>query len=306
MRTVWAVAAALVLSLAGCGLGVRDGGAAGSSPFDERASQVLAAWRSTPAGESWTSGLIPLDPMDWVEGTESIYRSGDGDERGNAKIAIGSGWYRLDGRLPSDKPADTTVRFPHGGTLTVPVVTAAEAFAAIHRGDADASCTGAGCTLTVTGARLGTASIRTSRGSVEAPVWRFTVAELRVPVVRLAAGGPRVVALSEPALEWDVRYGRVMAVVPTSKATELTLIYEGGNCSDRANSFVHEEADAIVVGARDIPKPGNCGGVGLTKTIAVTLAAPLGNRVLLDATSGMPLALGDCHGVFPRAAITGC
>jgi hypothetical protein len=312
------LAALAVLAMAACGEGA-GGAGGGSDQFTDRAEEVLAAWRSSGAAEPWQSGLIPLDPVDWVErdGDKSIYQGGDaGEAAGDAKLALAGGSYRLSGALPTEAPPDATVRFPDGGALTVPVMTAQAAFDALNRQQVAADCTRPTCTLTVTGAQLGTAPIRTSRGEAEVPVWRFTVTELTVPVVRLAAGPSGVVTLDPPKLEYDLRFSGVEAVVPAAGPAEasaaaaspagaeaagttaLTLHFTGGACMDTTEGLVYETDDAVVLGVRIISKPGTCIALGVPSTTSATLAAPLGSRVLLDATSGQPLLLGDCRQIF--------
>ena len=128
-----------------------------------------------------------------------------------AKEAFGRQTFRLAVELPARTPADGTIRFADG-SLTVPLISAAEAYGRIDQGDPPPCPTGpavppppvpsdagpdtsvssgitpADCgVLTVTGVALGQATLRTSRGEAKVPAWRFAIRELGGKAVTYAA-----------------------------------------------------------------------------------------------------------------------
>jgi hypothetical protein len=281
--------------------------------FPAHAQAVAEAWRATvagPAGSGWRTGFVPLQDL--------VLAPALGPD-GDLRYAFSSGWYRLAASLPASAPATGTVRFPDGTTTRVGVMGAGEAYAEIDRGDPPCAAalsppsptsvgTGPGgsvgapaehtcAVLTVTGATLGTASLRTSRGLAEVPAWRFTVAELRGPVLRVAVAPGAVTAPPSPAAPPPaVPEGLAPASgVTLAGHTTLTFAVGTGECQDDPRGLRYETGDAVVVaGAADSPDRGGqeeCGLAMALNQVSVTLDRPLGARVVLDAMTGRPLAL---------------
>ncbi|GAA2709282.1 hypothetical protein GCM10010429_23550 [Micromonospora olivasterospora] len=91
--------------------------------FRQRATAVAEAWRP---GQDWASGYLPLqDPTVLV---------GDPGFTTDTEQAFRAGWYREQITLPTDEPADGTIRFPDG-TLTAPLVSAVDAYRQLDQGD---------------------------------------------------------------------------------------------------------------------------------------------------------------------------
>ncbi|WP_371785076.1 hypothetical protein [Streptosporangium subroseum] len=89
-----------------------------------------------------------------------------------------NGAWALDVDLPTGSPTGTQLRWPDGSTLTVPLITAATAYAERSKPDdfVEEDCPPGGCTtLRVTGAELRDIPLLTSRGIIQAPAWHFTV-----------------------------------------------------------------------------------------------------------------------------------
>ena len=185
-----------------------SGAPVGREAFGKRAAAVAEAWSPMPA---WHTGYVPLQ--------EPTVLVGDPGFSVDTKTAFSAGWYRDQIALPAAVPADGTVRFPDG-TLTVPLVSAAEAYRQLDQGDPP-PCGGrpkapntppAGATggpdnavsspetacipLTVTAVKLGTVPLRTSRGQADVPAWLFTVEEMTAPVARVAVAPEAVTAVS--------------------------------------------------------------------------------------------------------------
>ncbi|HET8660876.1 MAG TPA: hypothetical protein VFM55_17970 [Micromonosporaceae bacterium] len=305
-RSVIALAAAALLA-AGC---AQPGTGSGSEPdpdlnekFDQRARQVAQAWTASTASGAWRTGFVPLGPL-----TEA---PAGGFPSGELKEAYNHGIYVLRTDLPATRPADGTIRFPADrATLTVPLVSAREAYAAIDRGDpqcvspppaapaptgpngsvsttAPQSC----AALTVTGVRLGTVMVRTSRGEASVPAWLFTVAEVREPVTRLAVAPSAITPVPRASVpDWGHQRGLVTAQhVIQVAGDELTFALGVGACdTDIRPLFLETDAAVVVAGTARTPA-GPCNMMLKFEPVTVTLAGPLGARVVLDAVSGLPL-----------------
>ncbi|WP_431896282.1 hypothetical protein [Micromonospora haikouensis] len=104
------------------------GGPAGSADqrfagFGQRADEVAGAWRP---GTAWTSGYLPLQ--------EPTVLLGDPGFSADTEQAFRNGWYREQIEVPTARPADGAIRFPDG-TLTVKLLSAAEAYRQLDQGD---------------------------------------------------------------------------------------------------------------------------------------------------------------------------
>lgn len=126
-RALALVALPLMLLAAGCARPGTEPGGSGPDEhresFDQRALAVAEAFRPGP---SWTTGYVPLqDPTVLL---------GDPGFTPETEQAFLAGWYRDQIRMPTAKPGTGSIRFPDG-TLTVPLVTAAEAYRQLDQGD---------------------------------------------------------------------------------------------------------------------------------------------------------------------------
>ncbi|MBO4209242.1 hypothetical protein [Micromonospora echinofusca] len=270
--------------------------------FDQRAAEVAESWRRSAASTAWRTGYVPLG--------DATVLVGDPGFSGDTKQAFLNGWYRDQVALPARTPAPGTVRFPDG-TLTVPLISAAEAYRQLDRGDpppcaarpARPPATGSGpdsavsnpadtacIPLTVTGVKLGTAQVATSRGPATVPAWLFTVEELATPVARLAVA-PSAVA---PVPSASVPASPVDGLVVTQELTAAdgtTLSYKLGigACDSSPTALVAEFDDIVVIGGGIIPSTGICTAQLVLAPVSVTLDAPLGARPVLDGVTGQPM-----------------
>ncbi|MGK5738500.1 hypothetical protein [Micromonospora sp. URMC 103] len=284
----------------------------GSSPdhryegFHQRATEVAEAWRPDPG---WTSGYVPL------EGPTVL--TGDPGFTPDTEMAFRAGWYREQIDLPGARPADGVIRFPDG-TLTVPLVSAGEAYRQLDQGDppvcegrpqvpplpkhgptiepgpdgwATSAPRNACIPLTVTAVRLGTASVLTSRGEAQVPAWLFTVDELTSPVARLAVAADAVTAVPEPAAPGrPAPDGFVGAQdIESVDGTRLTYRLGVGACDTDITPLVQEHDGAVVVGGWVTQATDVCTEQLKLEPVTVTLTAPLGARPVLDVLTGTPL-----------------
>nr|QLJ99580.1 hypothetical protein HZU44_05525 [Micromonospora carbonacea] len=133
MRRVLAlVGLPLLVVAAGCAPAgsepTADGTPAGSpdhrfEAFHQRAVEIAEAWRP---GTAWTGGYLPLQ--------EPTVLLGDPGFSADTEQAFRNGWYREQIAVPTARPAAGAIRFPDG-TLTVPLVSAAEAYRQLDQGD---------------------------------------------------------------------------------------------------------------------------------------------------------------------------
>ncbi|MFE9688660.1 hypothetical protein [Micromonospora sp. NPDC005806] len=283
--------------------------------FDQRAAEVADAWRP---GQAWRSGYVPLE--------DATVLTGDPGFTGEAKLAFSNGWFRDQIPMPTATPPDGTIRFPDG-TLRVPLVSAAEAYAQMDKGDpppcdgrpaalpptagtglpkpggptiepgpdgpvsspADTPCV----QLTVTGMKMGSAPVRTSRGQAEVPAWLFTVEGMRVPVARLAVAPPAIGAVPQGMGGDRPLTGGLVTTQSLDAVDGTRLDYRVGvgACDTGLTPLVLERDDVVVLGAGVTPPTGPCTLQLVMKPVSVTLKAPLGDRAVLDVAGGTPLTV---------------
>ena len=312
MRRLIVALAAAAIVLAGCVLaGCGNGGVGTGTPrdrpdFDRRAKDIVQAWHDAGLDTAWKTGFVPLESLTQFEWDMSLRKDASNiDRAGEVKAAIGNGWYRLAGPLPAGTPDPGQVRFADGTAMSVPVVSAEDAYAALHNPAAPpvASCGTASCALTITGARLATTTIRSSRGPATVPAWIFTVSEVTVPAIRVAVAPSAVTPLPDPDKVWSQAPGftRLEAVVqrgnasPAVQARRLTLHFTGGVCEETRTAHVYETPELVVLGVIVTPRGlGACSSVGIPSTLDIELAEPVGDRVLLDVATSQPVTLDDC------------
>jgi hypothetical protein len=313
-----AAIAVFLVVLSGCGAG--EGTGAGDAPdvrtaFEAAADRVAAAWRTAPLSSAWRSGYVPLR-------SATVVRHDPGFDD-DTKQAFLAGWYRATTALPGTRPANGVIRFPDG-SLTVPLISAREAYGQLDQGDPPAcpdrttdpgsATTGPGagatgpdaptsttldsCTsLTVTAAELGTVTVRTSRGDAHVPAWLFTVAELSAgPVARVAvadsAVGPVPTVGIPEATGVPPEFVTAQDLVEVDGA-RLTYRLGVGACDTKITPLVQEYPDLVVVAGHVVRTTGVCTEQLLLAPVAVTLGAPLGARPVLSIAGPAPLLLTD-------------
>ncbi|MEV0605232.1 hypothetical protein AB0I61_02500 [Polymorphospora rubra] len=296
---------ALCVTLTACGQ--NPGGPGDPAPvqdgFAERAAAVAETWRARPA-DAWHTGYLPLQNATVLPGNPKL----DAD----AEMAFNAGWYVLKATLPADAPSEGVVRFADG-ELPTALVGAAEAYRELDQGDPPAcpppggaqptptggpdgtASSAAPCgVLTVTGVELGEVAVLTSRGEARVPAWLFQVTELPVPVARVAVAPADTAALPQVAEPTGAPPAGLVTVQDLSDVdgSQITFRLGIGACDTDPRPFVEEFDDVVVVsGTVTRPTAGECTDQLLFEPVAVTLAAPLGDRPVLDAVSGQPMRL---------------
>ena len=231
------------------------------------------------------------------------------------KQAFLAGWFRTTAALPREAGGRRgTVRFGDGATLAVPLISLAEAYAALDKGDPPpcqptgagpaSTATGpdgtvahqvpGGCTaLEVTNVALGTVPLRTSRGVATVPAWLFTVRGLTGPIARVSVAPPAISAVPKanptepPDLPGLVRAEDLTAV----DGAKLTYRLGVGACDKDITALLHETDDVVVVGGSVTRPDGMCTEQLVLHPVTAALRKPLAGRPVLDVFTGQPLGL---------------
>ncbi|MGW5688545.1 hypothetical protein [Nonomuraea sp. NPDC003754] len=255
--------------------------------FEERAREVAERWQGSPDDHAWRDGFVPLEVM---------------NPRGWARVRRVPAWvnrsahngvWRLAAPLPAGSPAHAGVRWPDGSLSQVPLITAASAYAKFSR-PADLieeECPADGCRpLLVTGAELGEVPLKTSRGTIRVPAWLFTVKGVEQKYVHVAVAPSAVTARPE-RLPGGIEEVTAFDLVP-DRPHELLLQYGYGACDSIHGARAYETDHLVVVDVDEEGSGGVCPAILKTATITVTLARPLGDRLVLDSGTGVPVVRG--------------
>lgn len=287
MRTYTArvVGLLVVLALAATSCGGSDGGGGGDlvrPPHDgaKRAREVADAWDGSEAAGVWRAGYYPT--------SDAVQLPADTFRNGADKLAYERANFVLRGGLPRTAPKNAQVRWEDGGSLTLPLLSARSAYAAMARGGSDAGRPH----LTVTGARLGAMAVTTSRGAATVPAWLFTLEGYATPL-RLGALRPSPL----PAPPVGPIGNRPTGLSPlgglvkvAGDGRSVTVVATHGACDDGPVVKTLETRGSVVLSASVVgDKEGPCTSELLGEPVTVTLDRPLGDRVLLDAHTGRPL-----------------
>jgi hypothetical protein len=289
---------AAVASLTGCARGVPNATVGPGGPADGggvAVPQPGSSGNPADALAAWSSFPVDRRPRPIVLVGPSMVGYA-GYTTGAAKVAAMSGSYRLAVTLPPD-PQPTPVDLP-GGRATLPVIGAA---AAIERMKAD---TGGKpdpsvAPLAIVGIEFGTAPIDTDRGTLTLPVWRVHTADELGPTTVLAVADSalavRAGSAGPAATPGQPASGSAKASADGRRLT-LTVQEAVPHCPGQpiyqTTAGVRESATAVVVvftrtQVSAVPAdPGGACALYLKLqpvTYHVDLAAPLGNRVLVDA-----------------------
>ncbi|MFH9075071.1 hypothetical protein [Streptomyces alboflavus] len=271
-------------TLSGCGSEKKE--AADGSEVGDRARQVAAAWDGSNAAGAWQHGYFPMGEA--VQLPKGGLR-GHADQR-----AYRNETYILRGELPATAPKGGRVTWANGGSLTRPLAEADKAYKALARARVD------GPHLTVTGAKLGRMTLPTSRGPAKVPAWLFTLEGYDSPLKRAAAIPSKLPA---PPVEpvRDLPGGPLDQLVRiAADRRAVTVVALHGACDDGPKVDVLETRGSVVLSASvKNPEEGDCTKQAKKRRVTVRLERPLGDRVLLDAHTGRPLAYGQPQGPSP-------
>ncbi len=218
-------------------------------------------------------------------------------ENGMNKAALLSGRVVAAGPLPAAPQPTGQVVWDDGTTQTVQLISADDALHNLVSADAG------GCPecqpLQVTGARLNTATIQTTRGKASVPAWEYTVKGTAVRVTQVAVAGSAAVTVTP--LSWDPYNPpaglSIESATTTAGSRQLTVAFTGAPrprsepCGVDYSTEAVESAHAVVVIVIAHPHAANetCALIGARRTADANLAKPLGERVVLEVKQGLPV-----------------
>jgi hypothetical protein len=257
----------------------------------EQAQAALGRWADAVAAATNQQGFVPVGELtgqvgDWEPATG-----------GNNKSALMAGMVEATTVLPADIPPDGSVQWLDGTTRAVKLISAQQAVEELRAGSSG-SCPEC-FPLEITAARLTSGPVSTSRGPATGPLWEFTVAGTAVRVTEVAIAGKIAV---EPA-PWnpnDPPVGlSIESATGATGARQLTVAFTGApgpgdqRCGADYTAEAVESDTAIVVIVIEHPYGvvEACTAVGARRTADVELAAPLGDRAVLEVKQGLPVAV---------------
>ncbi len=253
-----------------------------------QAEAMLAAWEDAASLADPSApaliGDLTAQVGDWEEAV--------GD---NNKRALMAGVVVAATSLSDATPPAGVIRWSDGTAQSARLLSAADALADLAASTAD---TCADCQpLEVTGARLTTGSVQTSRGPAIAPMWEFTIAGTSVKVTRVAA----VDRTSVAPLPWDAENPPAGLSIdsaiggPEDRVLTVTFVGAPGSGDEPCGADYAAEAvesalavAVIVVEHRNAAEAA-CRLVGAERTATVVLATPLGERAVLEVKQGLPV-----------------
>jgi len=127
--------------------------------------------------------------------------------------------------------------------------------------------------------------VRSNRGGAKVPAWIFTVAELKAEVARVAVAPDAINPLpSEPAMPPLPPNSGLADAFDLVKADGTTLTYDlgVGACDYEIQPVFAEFDDVVVVAGTRKASAGACIDLLKLQPVTVTLAKPIGARVVLD------------------------
>lgn len=284
------------LLLAGCTPTQPSATDPASDAFQARAKQVAAMWQERGITSAWDRGFVPL---------QDLVVEPDWNPNGILKASFGNGWIRTSSPLPEVSGLGV-IQYADGTSQSVPLVGAAEAYGELPRrvGDCPTDGRPPRCAwLTITGARLSTVAIETSRGVAEVPAWSFTVDGLPQPLLRVAVASSSITTL--PAEEPGPNHpaGVVSAVqLESSQGDSIAFDIGIGACDKAPQGLVSEFPELIVVGGSASP-PGagtSCDSQLVLRRVEVRTTAPVGSRPIVDAVTGRPVLARSAEQDLPQ------
>ena len=263
-------------------------GAVNVGAFDALARQEAVAWARSPLAKEWRTGLVILSGDDLSSGPSGGFPSGqDKEDFINGDLVF-------TGPAPAGEPAGV-VTWPDGSTMKVPVLSEARTFGELTSSRECPACVTT--PLDVTAAKPATLAVLTSRGVAKVPAWAFTLTGVTGPVIQAAlpAGSYATPgSAGRPSAARLAPLGKAFtgAEYPTVSADgrTLTLRLFGSPCDATWGGLATEADGAVVVGGWEVdPNPNApCPAVGVFLTTQVRLPAPVGDRVIIDASTGQP------------------
>jgi hypothetical protein len=287
-RMLWI---AMVAVLAGCGSG-------GLSPRDDDRDRLQSQARDALA----RYGRAVLDAGDrqlFVPVGDLTGQLGDWEPTNeDDKLALLSGQIVAAGALPAAPRRTGDVVWEGGKGRPFPLISADEA---LNQVAAAAEDCGECVPLQVTGARLTTVRIQTTRGPATAPAWEFKLKGTAVRVTRVAVASSSTVTVTPPSRDPFGPTGgiAVESATTTTSGRQLSVAFTGApgpgtepcGADYSAQAVESAHAVAVIVIERRHAAEEDCDALGARRTAAVELTQPLGERAVLEVQQGLPVAL---------------
>jgi hypothetical protein len=287
---------AAVAVLGGCGPGGNGagGGPGGDDPgrLRQQARDALVRYDKAVLDAGGPQSFVPVGDL---TGQLGDWEPTNGDN----KQALQSGRVVAATALPAAPQPGGKVVWDNGAVQTISLISADEALQQL-------AAAGAGrcpeCVpLEVTGARLTTARIQTTRGPATAPAWEYTLRGTAVRVTRVAVAGSAADKITPPSWDPDNPPGglAIESATTTTPGRQLTVAFTGAPgpgsqpCGADYSAEAVESANAVVVIVIAHPHAADetCPAIGARRTTTVDLAQPLGERAVLEVQQGLPVPL---------------
>jgi hypothetical protein len=288
---------ALVAVLGGCGQagdGAAGIGLGGNDPdrLRQQARDALARYDEALGN----AGSVRFVPVGELTGMRGDWEPANGN---NNKASLAAGRVVAAGALPAAPSPTGQVVWANGARQDFPLISADEAL------DQVTAAGTLGCpncaALQVTGARLTTTPIQTTRGPATAPAWEYALNGTAVRVTRVAVASSAIVTVTPPS--WDPHHPpgglAIDSATTTTRGSQLTVAFTGSlrpasqPCGTDYRAEAVESANAIVVIVIEHRQAADedCSGAraGAPRTTTVNLAQPLGERAVLDVQQGLPV-----------------
>ncbi|MGW5970513.1 hypothetical protein [Streptomyces sp. NPDC055186] len=282
-----ALSAVGLAAASGCGShkAASDGG---TDVLTDRARQVAAAWDGSAAAAAWRAGYYPMG--------EAVQLPRDGLRSQADKQAYENQNFILRGELPGAGPKDGQVTWPGGESLTRPLVSADQSYRSLASTQLDGEPH-----LAVTGAKLGTMTMVTSRGPATVPAWLFTLDGYATPLKQAAAVPSKRPPSPIKAARDIPGYPLNRLIGLTDDGRSVTVIALHGVCDDGAEVDVLETPGSVVLSAtvKGHEGGGTCAKQTKMQQVTVKLERPVGDRVLLDVRTGQPIPYKGLRGISP-------
>ena len=252
----------------------------------QRARQVASAWDGSQAAALWRAGYHPVE--------QAVQLPRGGLHNKADKRAYQTRNFVLRGDLPATGPKNGQVAWASGKSLTQPLIAANAAYKTLAQARVD------GPHLAVTGARLGSMTLATTRGPATVPAWLFTLQGYTSPLKRAAvspSSSPRspIKAAHDLPDSQLAPLGRLVRLAADGRS--LTVVAYHGACDDGPAVKVLETEGSVVLSASiQHPDESNCTAQKREKQVTVELDRPMGNRILLDAYTGGPVVHREAPG----------
>ncbi|MGE5829809.1 MAG: hypothetical protein ACM30G_15820 [Micromonosporaceae bacterium] len=292
-RLVWIVVMVSgLVGLGGCGgQGSQGAGSDDRERLQEQARQALARYDQALLD---AGGPPRFTPVGELTGQLGDWEMTNGDN----KAALMSGRVIAATALPAAPQPNGDVVWAAGTTRAFPLISAEEALRQLVAAGVG-EC--GGCApLQVTGARLSTVEMNTTRGPATVPAWEFTLTGTTVRITRVAVAESATVRVTPPS--WDPYHPpaglAIESATTNSAGRRLTVTFTGSPgpasqpCGADYRAEAVESANAvvvIVVEERHAGGEGACPAIGAIRTATVDLAQPLADRAVLEVQQGLPV-----------------